>query len=246
MKEFEKKWQSRFQRYGRHHQTDHLISGWSERGLRRRLVLFEKLLSERVLPTPAQALDLGCGAGNYVRLLSGLKHRVVGLDYSIPTLHRALESDSQRVGMYVGGGAYNLPFKDGSFDLVVSIGVFQVLNCVEKALHEMIRVLKPKGLLVIEFLNALEVIALSRAIAERITGRRPRLYSYTASQVQGLFIQHGLKILRRAGVYIPPRRFAWLERILNLEAFVGVMEGIPGLASVVAHAFILVGEKESG
>jgi ubiquinone/menaquinone biosynthesis C-methylase UbiE len=43
--------------------------------------------------------------------------------------------------------------------MVVSIGVLQALASPEQALDEMVRVLRPKGLLVVEFLNAFEVVA---------------------------------------------------------------------------------------
>ncbi len=110
------------------------------------------------LPVPAQILDLGCGAGNYVRFLADIGHRVVGLDYSLPSLRRASGCGLEnRSGHYVGGDAYRLPFCSEYFDLVISIGVLQALGSPERALDEMVRVLRPKGLLVIEFLNAFEV-----------------------------------------------------------------------------------------
>src|SRR5215813_3064424 len=170
MRTFEEEWQERFERFARYSEADHLISGWSVSGLRCRLALFSELLRGRVPQSPARILDLGCGAGTYVRLLADLGHQVIGLDYSLPSLSRALDADPKGAGHYVGGEAYNLPFCDERFDLVVSIGVFQVLASPEWALDEMVRVLRPKGLLVVEFLNGFELLAVLRSVGERLRG----------------------------------------------------------------------------
>ena len=245
MKTFEEEWRGRFERFGQSYDADHLVSGWSEGGLRRRLALFDELLRRRGLPAPAQILDLGCGAGTYVRFLAGIGHRAVGLDYSFPSLYRALAADPKRAGHYVGGEAYNLPFCNECFDLVVSIGIFQVLGCPERALDEMVRVLRPKGLLVLEFLNAFELVALVRSVGEWLRGQLPRVRTYSPFQVQRWFAQRGLRFIRRTGVYLSPRGFLRLGRIFEHKGVVHLMEGIPGFSLAGAHAFLLVGEKET-
>ena len=65
-------------------------------GLRRRVAALRRLLPALGLPGARGALDLGCGGGTYVRLLAGLGHRAVGLDYSVPSLERALGRRSRR------------------------------------------------------------------------------------------------------------------------------------------------------
>ncbi len=241
---FEKEWQERFERFAQSHDSDHLVSGWSDNGLRRRLSLFSELFRGR-LPAAAQILDLGCGAGTYVRFLAGLGHKVVGLDYSLPSLNRALAADPKQVGRYAGGEAYNLPFSNERFDLVVSIGVLQALGRPERALDEMIRVLRPKGFLVVEFLNAFELVALARSVGDRINGRPARLRTYSPFQVHRWFARRGFKLIRRTGVYLPPRRFPWLEGIFDCKTVLHFMESVPGLSLAGAHAFLIVGEKSA-
>lgn len=245
MRSFEKEWQSRFERFARCHDLDHLISGWSESGLRYRLALVDELLRELKYSSPIRILDLGCGAGTYVRFLSSLGHRVVGLDYSIPSLHRALAADPKRVGHYTGGEVYNLPFCNECFDIVISIGVFQALERPEDALNEMARVLRPQGLLVVEFLNAFELVALIRSFYERLRSRLPRVRTYSPFQVRGWLLKCGLRPVRRYGVYLPPRRLPRLGEILNRKGILRLMEGTPGLPLLGAHAFLLVGRKKS-
>jgi ubiquinone/menaquinone biosynthesis C-methylase UbiE len=243
MKTFEREWQARFERFARCYDTDYCVSGWSDQGLRRRLALFNQLLSERALPSPVRVLDLGCGGGSYVRLLADLGHWVTGLDYSLPSLARALAADPEGAGHYVSGEAYCLPFGDDCFDVVVTIGVFQALQHPQRALSEMVRVLRPKGILVVEFLNAFELIALLKSAAERVRRKPPHVRTYSPFRVQRWFAQNGVKLLRRAGVYLPPRQLPGLSLVLERRGLLHLLETVPGLAVAAAHAFMLVGEK---
>ena len=246
MKTFEEEWRRRFERFAKDYEADHLISGWSDNGLKQRLASFKQLIKGQTLPFPAQILDLGCGAGNYVRFLASIGHRVTGLDYSFPSLNRALSADPKRYGHYVGGDAYSLPFCNECFDLVVSIGVLQALASPEHALDEMVRVLRPEGLLVIEFLNAFEVAALVRSAFEKLSNRSPRLHTYSSFNVHRWLPKRGVRFIQRTGIYLPPRRVPWLGRIINAKSLVRLMEGVPGISLVSAHAFLLIGKKEGG
>ncbi len=243
-REFEREWQGRFGRFAQENSADHLISGWSESGLLRRLAVFEELIGLHKIIVPSRILDLGCGAGSYVRYLTGHGHEVVGLDYSLPCLHRALDADPKRNGLYVGGEAYHLPFYNECFDLVTSIGVLQALKDPERALDEMVRVLHPGGLLVVEFLNAFEIIALLKALREKMSGRMPRLCTYSPLEVRRWFDRRGLKIFQQLGIYLPPRRLPQIGQVLNHKAVVRLIEMIPGLSMTGAHAFLLAGIKE--
>ena len=244
MKTFEEEWRRRFERFAKDYEADHLISGWSDNGLKQRLASFKQLIRGQNLPFPAQILDLGCGAGNYVRFLADIGHRVTGLDYSFPSLNRALSADQKHAGHYVGGDAYSLPFSKECFDLVISIGVLQALASPERALDEMVRVLRPEGLLVIEFLNALELAALARSAVEKLSDRSSRLHTYSFFDVHRWLLKRGVRFIRRTGIYLPPRRAPWLGRIINVKGLVRLMEGIPGVSLVSAHAFLLIGKKE--
>ena len=96
-------------------------------------------------------LDVGCGPGSITR---GLAQRlapgeVVGLDLSRETLASAREDAAQR-GLtnltYVEGSVYQIPFPDASFDVAYAHQVTQHLRKPADALGEMLRVLRPGGL----------------------------------------------------------------------------------------------------
>ncbi len=238
----ETKWRERFARFGRDYSEDYLVSGWSRAGLNRRLELFHQFIND-VLPRDSLVLDLGCGAGTYVRRLTSLGHRVVGLDYSMPSLHRACVADPDRRAAYVAGEAYVLPFVDECFDAVVTIGVLQVLARPERALIEIHRVMRPGGLLILEFLNAFEVVSATTRFVRRILRRAPRVRSYSPNQLRLNLLESGYDIEYRLSIYLPPRVVPWLQPLLRRRGIVRLLDAIPGLPLLTAHAFILASVK---
>lgn len=96
-----------------------------------------------------RVLDVGCGPGNYSRWFAAAgAGLVVGLDPSPTMLARAVEQGGDRVA-YIRGDGAALPFADGTFDAVASIGVLHVMESPVAALEEMTRVLAPGGRLVL-------------------------------------------------------------------------------------------------
>lgn len=243
MKTFEAEWRARFERFACTYEDEAKISGWSEAGLQRRLRLFCSLLPSLNLPPLAAVLDLGCGAGTYVRLLAGLGHRAVGLDYSLPSLARAVAADPGWKGRYVAGEAYALPFKDGTFNLVVSIGVLQALEHPERALDEMVRVLHPGGTLVVEALNGRGPVTLARQAARTVQGLPSHVRTYDPRKISSWLEERGLRLLRKVGLYLPPRHLPGLAHLLDLAPVVRALEASPGLAGAAAHAFLFVAQK---
>ena len=242
---FDDEWRARFERFGRSYAEEHEVSGWSPEGLTRRVRLFERVCGQLPLKKRAHILELGCGAGTYVRYLAGMGHSVIGVDYALPSLRRAVGADPGRKGRYVGADGYALPFVCGSFDLVVCIGVLQAVSRPDRLLDEIARILRPGGIIVVEALNALEPPAMARRLLEIIGGRPARVRAYTPFQVREWFERREIRLLRRVGVYLPPRQFPGLGRILDRSAVTRLLERIPGGSLLGAHAFWLVGQKSS-
>ena len=78
-------------------------------------------------------LDLGCGSGDQIPVAAHYGLRYAGVDYSSP-----------KAGMLAD--AHSLPFRDASFDLVLSYAVFEHLHNPYIAATEVARVLAPGGL----------------------------------------------------------------------------------------------------
>ncbi len=107
---------------------------------------FDKLFKGRRL-----ILDLGCGTGRTIRLLSGLGYEFVGIDISKKMLQiaKGFEQNS-----YVLADIRHLPFLDSTFDTAFSLhgGLAHLKTFDEKlrAVREISRVLRPGGLVFID------------------------------------------------------------------------------------------------
>src|SRR5262245_1133841 len=106
------------------------------------------------LSAGTRVLDVGCGPGSITR---GLAERVapgavVGVDLSQETLESARRDAAAR-GLtnlrYEEGSVYAVPFPDASFERPYAHQVLQHLRERGAALREMLRVLRPGGLLAI-------------------------------------------------------------------------------------------------
>jgi ubiquinone/menaquinone biosynthesis C-methylase UbiE len=96
-------------------------------------------------PGGGRALDVGTGTGvtaAAAREAMGPGALVVGLDPSLEMLRAGLAA---RPGPRVAAEAIDLPFRDGTFDLVTATFVPQHFTKVETAFFDLVRVLKPGG-----------------------------------------------------------------------------------------------------
>lgn len=125
--------------------------------------LFDRLCDKATAPLHAYALasitsalqpnmrvlDVGCGGGRFaVRLAERFPEiDVVGLDRSPEQIDRAQRRGAaltDRVS-FVEGDATDMPFADGEFDLVYSLGSLKHWPDPSKGLRECARVLRPGG-----------------------------------------------------------------------------------------------------
>jgi demethylmenaquinone methyltransferase/2-methoxy-6-polyprenyl-1,4-benzoquinol methylase len=105
--------------------------------------------------SPKRVLDLGCGTGDLTIAIARLAGEVeiVGLDYSQPMLEIARRKAKGLKVAFVNGDAANLAFPDNYFDCVGISFAFRNLTyrnpLTQRALSEVLRVLKPGGRFVI-------------------------------------------------------------------------------------------------
>jgi ubiquinone/menaquinone biosynthesis C-methylase UbiE len=99
-----------------------------------------------------QVLELGCGPGKYVALLSTLGFNVVGVD---PLVFPSWEMIRENTSATLLDSVYaeNLPFSSEYFDHAVCLGALLYFESPEKALSELKRVVKPGGKIIIRTVN---------------------------------------------------------------------------------------------
>jgi ubiquinone/menaquinone biosynthesis C-methylase UbiE len=113
-----------------------------------------------LVDTPAElgncVLDIGCGTGVLFPFFTSWK--VTAFDNSEAMLACARKKNALHVIEYVQGDAHQLPFPDSSFARVVMLSVVPHLYDTNKAMREVYRVLKPKGIVSIIHLNDAETV----------------------------------------------------------------------------------------
>ena len=93
-------------------------------------------------------LDFGTGTGHLASLLaqSGFRN-IIGLDINAHMLSIAKEKWAHYPVQFIRGDGLHLPFKNNSISAVVSKWVLWVMPDPEKAIEEMMRVVKPGGVI---------------------------------------------------------------------------------------------------
>ena len=92
-------------------------------------------------------IDLGCGTGYYLVQLTPSFSRSVGVDISDGMLAVAVASNP-RVE-FLKADLTDIPFDDGSFDVVLSCRAMTHLSDPRKAISEIARMLRPGGIAII-------------------------------------------------------------------------------------------------
>ncbi len=116
-------------------------------GQERRLKMIRDAAEERL---SGIVLENGCGVGMYVEHLAPFSRHITGLEFD---LDRAVEAHRMSQDLahtsIVNAAGEQLPFPDQSFDFILSHEVLEHVNNDRHALEEMVRVLRPKGRIVI-------------------------------------------------------------------------------------------------
>jgi ubiquinone/menaquinone biosynthesis C-methylase UbiE len=106
-------------------------------------------------------LDIGTGTGvllSYLKEAVGTQGRVAAMDFSLDMLKQAKMREFPEDKTLINAGVTAIPFQSGRFDRVTCFCAFPHFPDKEKALDEMVRVLKKDGYLFIAHLHSVEEI----------------------------------------------------------------------------------------
>lgn len=113
------------------------------------------VLRELGLPADAAALDIACGAGRHLAAMREAGLAAVGVDLSAALLNKA-RHEAPLAGRLVRGDIRRLPFTaafDLATNLFTSFGYFDTDEANAAAMRQMVGVLKPGGLIVVDHAN---------------------------------------------------------------------------------------------
>lgn len=177
---------------------------------KRLAVFFDELLPK--ILSGKKLLDAGCGTGWFSAEAVKRGARVTSLDLGEKLLEQvAKKCTSKRVV----GSVLALPFKDNSFDILISSEVIEHTTDPVKAIQEFYRVLKPKGTLVVSTPNSFWYFALRIATWLHI---RPYLgYENWQSykELRTNLLSSKFKIKKMYGIHAFPFVVPFLNPILN-------------------------------
>lgn len=143
-------------------------------------------------------LDVGCGTGHWASFFAEMGYRVTGVD-TAPAMIEVAKSSAPECSFEVAD-ACDLPFEDGSFDVVASMAMLEFVRDRPTALGEMVRCAKAGGTLLVGTLNRLAPLN-QRRVAE---GKRPYCcaHLYSPTELGGLLATWGRVRMRASS----PRR----------------------------------------
>ena len=143
----------------------------------------------RAVPPGSRILDVGCGAGEQIKMYRDLGLEAVGVE---PAPHMREVAQRSNPGVSIlQGTVLDIPLPDQSFDVVVAIEVLRYLDPADwnRAFSEILRVLRPGGRLLVTMRNryALDGFFFYDRLRKFVLGalgREPRVYHEFTTPVQ--------------------------------------------------------------
>jgi demethylmenaquinone methyltransferase/2-methoxy-6-polyprenyl-1,4-benzoquinol methylase len=146
------------------------IAPWYDRIVR--LAVSDRLPDALKLPHEGILLDAGGGTGRSSFHLRPLVRRLVVCDFSLPMLKEAKIKGDVELAQ---ARSEALPFRDGAFDRIMVIDALHHFFDPLAAIHELARVLRPGGRLLIEEPDRQHWIIKLLAVAEKMALMRSRI-----------------------------------------------------------------------
>lgn len=168
-------------------------------------------------------LDVGCGTGRFSTEIAKKGAKVLALDFSNAMLN-ILEQKSASLGLEekiypIRADARAIPIKEASVDGCICINFIQLVNSYKEVISEISRVLKPDGILIINFPNLLGwyfPVGMYVNITKKSIQKDVHSRWFTLEEIKKLFSMVGLKITDVRGyLYFPANTPKFLFKLFN-------------------------------
>lgn len=231
---------------------------------RRKEIVFtfiEKINSENI----KRALDLGCGAGQYLVQLSSMDFECFGADISEEMLKITREKfifHQIKDVTLINSDCYELPIEDNYFDLIICIGVLEYLDDETRALLEMKRTMKPDGYVAVTFPNLYKlrnllnpyyyIIRIWTYLFDKKSAQSPQgnnsknvkidfgkstVNRYSLSKVKKIVSNSGFSIIEIRGYCFGPFSI-WQKSLFSLKTSINLSNFIEGLINYKLFGFL--------
>ncbi len=177
--------------------------------------------------TGTKMIDVGCGAGRHTFEAFRRGADVIGFDQSASDLNdvdeilqamkKQGEVPASAKGGVVKGDALELPYGDGTFDCVVASEVLEHVPADDRAISELVRVLKPGGAL---------AITVPRWLPERIcwvlsdeyhANEGGHIRIYRADALRDKVLAHGLRLTYVHHAHALHSPYWWIKCLVGTE-----------------------------
>ncbi|NJC26003.1 class I SAM-dependent methyltransferase [Neolewinella antarctica] len=153
-------------------------------------VRLHQTILERIPAGTTSVLDVGCGSAWVAAALTARGITVVSFDIASANLNKALARVPSEHHVAVRGDVLSLPFKDESFDVVISSEVIEHVPYLPGYLDNVLRVLKPGGRAILTTPYD-EKIQYSLCIhCNRSTPQHAHLHSFREDSLDNLMAAH--------------------------------------------------------
>jgi ubiquinone/menaquinone biosynthesis C-methylase UbiE len=157
--------------------------------------------SEKLLRFPVHkgksVLEIGCGIGIDAAEFARHGAQLTALDLSPKNIELAKKyfAYNKLKGTFIVGNAEEMCFDDNTFDVVVAIGVFIYTPDTQKAIDEVLRVLKPGGEFICMFWNRISwyplLVRLSGKNFDHEEKDAPLIKLYSVKEIRKMFGKFG-------------------------------------------------------
>jgi len=145
-----------------------------------------------LLPSGGKILDIPVGTGRLLKCLAAGSYRRVGGDYSEAMLNQINEKNIRKVRL----DAFNTPFEDEIFDIVVSLRFLFHYSDIDIFFKEVYRILKPGGVFVCQTYRW-SPLAWDIPVPIMVGGK---IHIHSDKKMQKLFCKTGLKMVEQKSI----------------------------------------------